>query len=65
MSQPKNTKTWPSASSTSLAPPAKKEEKDIDSLFTGGKTTALLNTISGLGDFELIAFLVVQSKTLR
>jgi len=39
---------------------ALKEEKDIDSLFTGGKTTALLNTISGLGDFELIAFLVVH-----
>jgi superfamily II DNA or RNA helicase len=38
-----------------------KEEKDIDSLFSGGKTTALLNTIQGLGDFELIAFLVVQS----
>jgi len=37
-----------------------KEEKDIDSLFTGGKTSALLNTISGLDDFELIAFLVVQ-----
>lgn len=39
---------------------ALKEEKDIDSLFSGGKTTALLNTINGLGDFELIAFLVVQ-----
>jgi len=37
-----------------------KDEKDIDSLFSGGKTTALLNTISGLEDFELIAFLVVQ-----
>ncbi len=37
-----------------------KEEKDIDSLFSGGKTTALMNTISGLDDFELIAFLVVQ-----
>lgn len=37
-----------------------KEEKDIDSLFTGGKTTALTNTIKGLDDFELIAFLVVQ-----
>lgn len=37
-----------------------KEEKDLDSLFTGGKTTALMNTISGLDDFELIAFLVVQ-----
>ncbi len=39
-----------------------KEEKDIDSLFSGGKTTALLNTISGLDDFELIAFLVVQDE---
>lgn len=37
-----------------------KEEKDIDSLFTGGKTTALVNTIAGLDDFELIAFLVVE-----
>jgi hypothetical protein len=35
-----------------------KEEKDIDSLFTGGKTTALVNTINGLDDFELIAFIV-------
>ncbi len=39
-----------------------KEEKDLDSLFTGGKTTALLNTISGLDDFELVAFLVVQEE---
>jgi hypothetical protein len=39
-----------------------KEEKDIDSLFTGGKTTALVHTISGLSDFELIAFLVVQDQ---
>lgn len=37
-----------------------KEEKDIDSLFTSGGTTALLNTINGLDDFELIAFLVVR-----
>jgi len=37
-----------------------KEEKDIDSLFSGGRTTALVNAISGLDDFELIAFLVVQ-----
>ena len=37
-----------------------KEEKDLDSLFTGGKTTALTNTISGLDDFELITFLVIQ-----
>jgi len=37
-----------------------KDEKDIDSLFSGGKTSALVNTIAGLDDFELIAFLVVQ-----
>jgi len=37
-----------------------KEEKDLDSLFSGGKTTALTGTISGLDDFELISFLVVQ-----
>jgi hypothetical protein len=37
-----------------------KEEKDLDSLFTGGKTTALTNTISGLDDFELISFVVIQ-----
>jgi len=39
-----------------------KEERDLDSLFTGGRTTALLNTISGLDDFELVAFLVVQAE---
>jgi superfamily II DNA or RNA helicase len=37
-----------------------KEEKDLDSLFTAGKTTALTHAISGLDDFELIAFLVIQ-----
>lgn len=36
-----------------------KEDKDIDSLFSGGSTTALTNTIEGLGDFELINFIVV------
>ncbi|MDX7683076.1 SNF2-related protein [Aeromonas caviae] len=39
-----------------------KEEKDLDSLFAGGKTTALTNTISGLDDFELISFLVIQEE---
>ncbi len=38
-----------------------KEDKDIDSLFTGGRTTALVDTIAGLDDFELIAFLVIQA----
>ena len=37
-----------------------KDEKDLDSLFSGGKTTALLDTIAGLDDFELIAFLVIM-----
>ena len=37
------------------------EDKDLDSLFSGGRTTALINTIAGLDDFELIAFLVIQS----
>ncbi|MCT5252107.1 helicase-related protein [Pseudomonas aeruginosa] len=36
-----------------------KEEKDIDSLFSGGRTTALLDSVSGLDDFELITFVVV------
>lgn len=39
-----------------------KEEKDIDSLFSGGRTTALTNTIKGLDDFELIAFLVIEGE---
>ncbi len=39
-----------------------KEEKDLDSLFTAGRTTALVNTIAGLDDFELIAFLVVEEE---
>lgn len=37
-----------------------KEDKDLDSLFTGAKTTALVDKISGLDDFELISFLVIQ-----
>lgn len=37
-----------------------KEDNDIDSLFSGSKTTALLNEVKGLDDFELIAFIVVQ-----
>lgn len=37
-----------------------KAEKDIDSLFGGDRTSALVNMIAGLDDFELIAFLVVQ-----
>ena len=35
------------------------EERDIDSLFSGGSTTALTQTIAGLDDFELTAFVAV------
>ena len=37
-----------------------KEESDIDSLFSAGGTSALVNTVTGLDDFELICFLVIQ-----
>ena len=37
-----------------------KEESDIDSLFTAGGTSALMSNISGLNDFELICFLVIE-----
>ncbi|MBR5130292.1 MAG: DEAD/DEAH box helicase family protein [Alphaproteobacteria bacterium] len=37
-----------------------KDESDIDSLFSSGGTSALVNKISGLNDFELICFLVVE-----
>ncbi|MEZ7577846.1 helicase-related protein [Veillonella sp. 27098_8_77] len=37
-----------------------KEERDIDSLFTVGGTSALISVVSGLDDFELISFLVVK-----
>lgn len=35
------------------------EERDIDSLFSGGQTTALAQNIAGLDDFELTAFIVI------
>ncbi|GAA4266184.1 helicase-related protein [Frondihabitans peucedani] len=35
------------------------EERDIESLFSGGRTTALTQQIAGLDDFELIAFIAV------
>ncbi|KJS15557.1 MAG: helicase [Hoeflea sp. BRH_c9] len=40
-----------------------KEERDIDSLFSGGHTSALTQTIAGLDDFELIAFIVIREDT--
>jgi hypothetical protein len=35
------------------------EERDIDSLFAGARTTALAQRFTGLDDFELVAFLAV------
>lgn len=35
------------------------DELDLDSLFTDGGTTALTQTIDGLDDFELVAFIAV------
>lgn len=41
------------------------EERDIDSLFSGSKTTALTQTFAGLEDFELLAFIaIVDPETL-
>ncbi|MBN2039160.1 MAG: DEAD/DEAH box helicase family protein [Spirochaetes bacterium] len=37
-----------------------KEDKDLDSLFTGKKTTALIDSINGLNDFELITFFIIK-----
>jgi len=37
-----------------------KDESDVDSLFSAGGTTALVNNIKGLDDFELLAFVVVK-----
>ena len=39
---------------------AVKEESDVDSLFSDGGTFALVNEISGLNDFELICFIIVE-----
>lgn len=38
------------------------EEHDVDSLFAPGHTTALEQTIAGLDDFELIAFLAIVEQ---
>lgn len=39
-----------------------KEDKDLDSLFSSVNTTALVDNIKGLDDFELISFLVIQEN---
>lgn len=37
-----------------------KDESDVDSLFSAGGTTASINAIKGLEDFELITFVVIK-----
>ena len=37
-----------------------KEERDLESLFFVGETSALVNNIRGLDDFELICFLIIK-----
>jgi hypothetical protein len=37
-----------------------KDESDVNSLFSVGGTTALINDIKGLDDFELITFMVIK-----
>lgn len=37
-----------------------KQETDVDSLFSGLTTTALVDDIYGLNDFELISFIVIE-----
>lgn len=39
-----------------------KEESDLDSLFSSGGTSALLDSIKGLEDFELITFVVIRQE---
>jgi len=43
----------------------RQQEQDVDSLFSPGKTTALLTDVAGLEDFELISFLVIQAEEPR
>ncbi|WP_048439840.1 helicase-related protein [Caenimonas sp. SL110] len=38
----------------------RQQEQDVDSLFSPGKTSALVQDLAGLEDFELVSFLVVQ-----
>ena len=38
----------------------RRQQSDIDSLFSAEHTSALVDTIAGLDDFELIAFLIIQ-----
>ena len=40
----------------------RQREQEVDSLFSPGKTSALTQSLTGMEDFELINFLVVQAS---
>lgn len=40
------------------------DERDLDSLFTDGPTTALTQAIGGVDDFELIAFIAIVDRSV-
>ena len=39
----------------------RQQEQEVDSLFSPGKTSALTQNLTGMEDFELVSFLVIQS----
>ena len=43
----------------------KKQESDLESLFSFGRTSALRGDVTGLDDFELICFLVIKEGGLN
>ena len=39
----------------------RQQEQEVDSLFSPGKTSALTQNLTGIKDFELVSFLVIQA----
>jgi len=39
----------------------RQQEQEVDSLFSPGKTSALSQNLTGIEDFELVSFLVIQA----
>ncbi|EKD97128.1 MAG: Helicase protein [uncultured bacterium] len=40
----------------------RQQEQEVDSLFSPGKTSALTQNLTGIEDFELVSFLVIQAQ---
>ena len=40
----------------------RQQEQQVDSLFSPGKTSALTQNLTGIEDFELVSFLVIQAS---